>query len=658
MSEKLRDSFALYDSNHRLVDWDDGFVEEFRLAGVTLESGMHYADVLKAATADPVSLAMFAEQYDVRNANDAVQERLAGFGCDRSCEYHTLTGRIVRVDEYRTQAGGVRRSTRDVTDEHAGGTALLNANQRQDAENSDRDSAPVEIRRSPDGGYLFPPVNEAVRRLLDLPPEAEGKDPMTVYARMVAAPEQDARLAVIFEHSAATLEICTFEYQVHDGNDRLRWIRQSMMPRCDADGTIVFSGVMRDITREKEAEDQVELLRSVVVRSSDSIAIFETNLEPERGTKILYVNAKFTELFGGRADDLMGQPIETLRKLNVEDGTQAVLAAAILRDDGIPIEYEAIGRDKRVFWVEIRVMTVQKFENGGFRWVVISRDIDERRHAQDTLIRTKEAAEAGNLAKSQFLANMSHELRTPLNAIIGFTEVIEQGVAQTGWQPSYSEYLTDVTASGRHLLDLINTILDLSKIEAGQLKLDIDSVDLCDLVRTSLALVSGMARDGRITVLADIPPDYREIPGDFLKLKQVMLNIFSNAIKFTPPGGKIAVGVAYTATRAIVTVNDTGCGIAEADLERVTQPFVQVGNSLSRKYGGSGLGLSIAQELCSLHGGRLTIRSVEGKGTTVRISLPLGGGKARAVVTWPARAPKMINRIPHDGGSPLHAVAA
>jgi len=658
MSEKFRDGFALYDSDHRLVDWDDGFVEEFRLAGVTLKSGMHYADVLKAATADPVSLAMFAEQYDVRDANDAVQERLAGFGRDRSCEYHTLTGRIVRVDEHRTAAGGVRRSTRDVTDEHAGGTALLKANQRQDAEDSDLDSAQVEIRRNPDGSYVFPPVNEAVRRLLGLPPEIEGKDPMMVYTRMVVSPEQDARLGAALEHSALTLQICTFEYQVHDGNNRLRWIRQSMMPRREADGVTLFSGVMRDITREKEAEDRVELLRSVVVRSSDSIAIFETILEPERGTKILYVNAKFTELFGGCADGLVGQPIETLRQINQDDASQALLAAAILRDDGVPIEYEAIGREGRVFWVEIRVMTVQKFDNGGFRWVVISRDIDERRHAQDTLIRAKEAAEAGDKAKSNFLANMSHELRTPLNAIIGFTELIEQGVARTGWQPSYTEYLSDVSSSGRHLLELINTILDLSKIEAGQLKLDAGSVDLCDLVRTSLALVSGMARDGRITVLADIPPDYREIPGDFLKLKQVMLNIFSNAIKFTPAGGKMAVGVAYTATRAIVTVNDTGCGIAEADLERVTQPFVQVGNSLSRKYGGSGLGLSIAQELCNLHGGRLTIRSVEGKGTTVRISLPLGTGKARAFATWPTRAPTMVNRIPHDGGNPLHALAA
>jgi two-component system, cell cycle sensor histidine kinase PleC len=616
---------------------------------------MHYADLFRAATADPVSLAMFAEQSGASDGDGAVQRRIDGFGNDRSCEYRTFGGRIVRVDEYRTAAGGIRRSTRDVTEERAGGTALLKADQRQDAEDSDMEAAPVEIRRNPDGSYIFPLVTDAVRRLLGYPPKTKGVDPMMVYTRMVASPEQDARFGAALEHSAETLEICTLEYQVHDGNNRLRWIRQSMIPRREADGVILFSGVMRDVTREKEAEDQVELLRSVVVRSSDSIAIFETKLEPERSTRILYLNAKFTELFGGCADSLVGQPIEALRPNDYDGAGQARLSEAIQRDDGVSIEYEASGRDGRIFWVEVRVMTVQKFANGSFRWVVISRDIGERRHAQDELIRAKDAAEAGNRAKGDFLANMSHELRTPLNAIIGFTELIEQGVARTGWQPSYGEYLADVSGSGRHLLDLINTILDLSKIEAGQLKLDVGLVDLCDLVRTSLSLVSGMARDGRIAVLADIPSDCEDIPGDFLKLKQVMLNIFSNAVKFTPPGGKISVGVSFTETQAVVTVKDTGCGIAAADLDRVTQPFVQVGNTLSRKYGGSGLGLSIAQELCRLHGGRLTIRSVEGKGTTVRILLPLAGDRAGAFMTRPLAWAKTA---PVGGRLPLHVVAA
>jgi len=634
MSEKVRDSFALLDSDRRLVDWDDGFVEEFQPANLTLKLGMPYADILRAAAADPAARQLFIDHSESGDTESLIRERLDGLGSDRSCEYRTLTGRIVQVDEHRTATGGIRRSTRDVTDERAGGTALLKANQRQDAEDSDLDSAPVEIRRNPDGSYVIPPVTDGIRRLLDFPPEIEGKDPMMVHTRMVTSPEQDARFAAALEHSAETLAVCSFEYRLHDGNNRLRWMRQSMIPRREADGTILFSGVIRDITREKEAEDQVELLRSVVVRSSDSIAIFETNLKPERASKILYVNAKFTELFGGCADDLMGQPIQKLRSADYRGEGQELLSAAIARDDGIPIEYEAHGKDGRLFWAEARVVTVQRLDNGGFRWVMISRDISERRYAQDALIRAKDAAEAGNLAKSNFLANMSHELRTPLNAIIGFTEVIEQGVAQTGWQQSYTEYLADVAASGRHLLDLINTILDLSKIEAGQLKLEVDAVDIGALARTSLALVSGMAHEGGLTISADIPRQCPEIPGDFLKLKQVMLNIFSNAIKFTPPGGKIGVKISFTETRAIIAVTDTGCGIAPEDLGRVTQPFVQVANSLSRKYGGSGLGLSIARELCGLHGGRLTIRSTQDQGTTVRVSLPISGNFASATGDW------------------------
>jgi cell cycle sensor histidine kinase DivJ len=217
---------------------------------------------------------------------------------------------------------------------------------------------------------------------------------------------------------------------------------------------------------------------------------------------------------------------------------------------------------------------------------------------------------------------MSHELRTPLNAIIGFTELIEQGVQRTGWTEAYREYLADVGESGRHLLDLINTILDLSKIEAGSLSLTIAPTDLGDLINSSLALVSSLASAGGITLAADLPAHCPEIPGDFVKLKQVMLNILSNAIKFTPTGGRIATCLAFDDHNAVIAITDTGVGIAAADLERVTLPFFQVENTLSRKFPGSGLGLSIARELINLHGGRLEIDSAEGRGTTVRVTLP------------------------------------
>ncbi len=337
---------------------------------------------------------------------------------------------------------------------------------------------------------------------------------------------------------------------------------------------------------------------------------------------------------------------------DINEQGKVLMSAAVLRDDGEPFEYETGGKGGRVFWVEVRVKTVQKLSDGAFRWVVISRDVSERHNVHAELQRAKEQAEASNRAKDDFLANMSHELRTPLNAIIGFTELIEHGVAQTGWTDSYAEYLADVSGSGRHLLDLINTILDLSKIEAGQLQLDLESVDLCELTRTSLALVSGMAHDGQIIVTADVPRECPEIRGDYLKLKQVLLNIFSNAIKFTPPDGKIFVRVSFNATQAVIAVSDTGCGIPAQDLKRVTLPFVQVANSLSRKYGGSGLGLSIARQLCELHRGRLTIRSVEGKGTTVRIALPLAAKQAanQPAITPPKQRPDVRPAVTEHSG--------
>jgi PAS domain S-box-containing protein len=364
------------------------------------------------------------------------------------------------------------------------------------------------------------------------------------------------------------------------------------------------------------------MLRSVVVRSSDSIAIFESQPGPQRNSKIVYVNQKFTDLFGWSAGELVGKPIETLQPNRLNMGAARQMTAALLRNDGEPIEFESLGKDGRIFWVEMRISTIQRFENGGFRWTVISRDISERRNTQMELLRAKEEAEAGNRAKSNFLANMSHELRTPLNAIIGFTELIENGVERTGWTPAYSEYLADVSESGRHLLDLINTILDLSKIEAGSLSLNIAPVDVCDLVNSSLALVSSLARAGKITLTTDVPPGYPDIQGDFMKLKQVLLNILSNAIKFTPMGGRIETRVAVSDDKVVIAVSDTGVGIAAADLERVTLPFFQVENTLSRKFAGSGLGLSIARELVNLHGGKLEIDSIEGQGTTVRITLP------------------------------------
>jgi PAS domain S-box-containing protein len=625
-SPEFLQSFALIDAEGKLAAWDRGLEVEWSAARHLIRRGTAYADIVRALAAAPGAQAFMKETFQFVDIDRHVEARIAALGIEWSHEYRTTEGRTIRVAEHPIVSWGVQRIARDITDEKQVEDALAEARKRLEVVDSNEYGVLTESRRTPDGIYIFEPISEPLCRLFDLPAELVGGDPMLIFSRFERSAEGNAKSAALMDHAARTLESFSEEYPIRDGKNRLRWIRQSMMPQREADGTVVFSGVLRDVTREKEAEDQVEMLRSVVVRSSDSIAIFESDPGQKRDSKIVYINEKFTELFGWSADELIGQPSGILTANRpVLAGT--TLFAALVRNDGEPIEFETSGRSGRVFWVEARVAIIQKFDSGRFRWAVMSHDISERRRAQDELLRAKEEAEAGNRTKSEFLANMSHELRTPLNAIIGFTELIAQGVAQTGWAPAYSEYLNDVSESGHHLLDLINTVLDLSKIEAGQLKLDLHAVDLDEIVRRSLAMVSGMARDGGIALSEDIPAERPEIWGDFRALKQVVLNVLSNAIKFTPPGGKVNLALSFTATEAVIKVTDTGCGIAEKDLERVMLPFVQVASSLSRGFGGSGLGLSIAREFCGLHGGRLEIASVEGKGTTVRVLLPLDAPK-------------------------------
>ena len=292
-----------------------------------------------------------------------IRDRVAGFGTNRSWEYRTPENRIVRVDERRTTQGGILRFAWEVTEEREATTALTEARQRLETADSAPGAVFTETRRNPDGSYVFEPVSENLMRLVHFPPEIAGQDPMFFYSRMITTPEEDARRAMLMERSAETLEICSFDYRVRDGNDNIAWIRQSMLPRREPDGSIIFSGVMRDVTREKEAEDEIEMLRSVVVRSTDSIAVFESQPGPNRNSKVVYVNQKFTELFGYTAEEMVGRPIETLTPSSPEIDTAHQMTAALLRNDGSPISFETQDKNGRLFWVR----------NCGFRPSSVSR---------------------------------------------------------------------------------------------------------------------------------------------------------------------------------------------------------------------------------------------------------------------------------------------
>ncbi|QRG06189.1 PAS-domain containing protein [Xanthobacter dioxanivorans] len=238
-------------------------------------------------------------------------------------------------------------------------------------------------------------------------------------------------------------------------------------------------------------------------------------------------------------------------------------------------------------------------------------------------------AEDANRAKSEFLANMSHELRTPLNAIIGFSEIMESGMFGPLGSEKYAEYCTDIKGSGTYLLDVINDILDMSKIEAGRMQLEVEDVALDEIIADAMRVtaVNGDEKSIDMTVEA---AEGLSISGDRRALKQILLNLLSNAVKFTPEGGKISVKARINGSAAVIAIEDTGIGIARDALARIGRPFEQVESQFTKTHKGSGLGLAIAKSLVELHGGAMRIRSVEGTGTSVIVRLPVNGRAANS----------------------------
>ena len=414
----------------------------------------------------------------------------------------------------------------------------------------------------------------------------------------------------------------TFRRHGRDGKDV--WMRSSGVPVLDDDGRFRgYRGVATDVTRLKLAEGRSQRterrFRDLAEGSIQGIFV-------HRDWKLLFVNQALAEILGyDSVDELMA--LGSLHHFFHPDDHARLRGYSDARARGEPVpsryELQYRRRDGSRIWVEHLARVVEWDGETAIQASVI--DIDERKAYEKGIQDAKERAEAASKAKSDFLALMSHELRTPLNAILGFSEVIKDSVFGAIGNSRYVEYAQDIHDSGAHLLQIINDILDISKIEAGHEQLDEQVVELDELIDGCLRLISPRARDAEVDLIGPAEGSGMTIQADATKLKQIVINLLNNAVKFTPLGGKVSLVCGLCDDGDIyLRVEDNGIGMKPEDIETALSPFGQIESAAARKYQGTGLGLPLAKALAEIHGGSLNVASRVDEGTTVEVRLPAG----------------------------------
>ena len=342
------------------------------------------------------------------------------------------------------------------------------------------------------------------------------------------------------------------------------------------------------------------------------------------GHKPLFANQAYAEIFGfDTPDEVVAQASALEHVAPHERDRMRTYSAARIRGEDAPATYvfEGIRKDGTRLWLENRGRAVTwKGEAAVQRTVV---DITERKRAEEELRQAKEAAEIANRAKSEFLATMSHELRTPLNAIIGFSDLMDSQTYGPLGDSHYVEYAHDINKSGLHLLDLINDILDLSKVESAKDELHEDRVDISEVIESTATLVRQRALKESVALRFELGEELPMLRADERKLKQILVNLMTNAIKFTNSGGTVTLRAwSRPDSGFVLQVEDAGIGIAPDDIPKALSQFGQVDSALNRKYEGTGLGLPLTKALVEQHGGALDLQSEVGVGTIVTVRLP------------------------------------
>lgn len=386
-----------------------------------------------------------------------------------------------------------------------------------------------------------------------------------------------------------------------------------------------FSPISIEVFEEETEEDtESETLK---VKISDLSSILETATDGvviiDHDSKIQSLNASASALFDYDADEIIGEPFAVLFASESQNaiidyvGAMAGHGVASILNDG----REVIGRVSSGGTLPLS-MTMGRL-SGSDGYCAVLRDISQSKHAEAELRTAKSQAESANAHKTDFLARVSHEIRTPLNAIIGFSDLISQERFGPVGHPRYIEYSHDIGKSGRHVLDIVNDLLDISKIEAGQQEMDFQSVSLNDEVTETLSLLQQIANENRVIVRSSLPTDVPAVVADKRSIKQILINILSNSIRFTPAGGQIVVSCSLEPQgNVLLRIRDNGVGMSRAELDRAMQPFGQVGQETRQRGEGTGLGLPLTRAMTEANRAKFDIVSAPGEGTLVTINFP------------------------------------
>ncbi|MBD2341464.1 AAA family ATPase [Calothrix sp. FACHB-156] len=446
-------------------------------------------------------------------------------------------------------------------------------------------------------------------------------------------PDDHPRIEQAIEQSIKNLSPFREEFRIISYTGKIKWIKVVSQPKIYPDGLMMSDGVLIDITEQQTAlheRKQAEIalaeseakFRGLVEGVTDVIWSAETD-----GT-LSYLSPQFQTMFGLNSADYVGK--SSLDLIHPDDLEGMLGSMRRIFEQGEKIlnqEFRHLCQDGSYLWVTVNATPIYDAEGHVIRHQGIIRDISDRKRHEEQLEKTNAELIRATRLKDEFLATMSHELRTPLNAILGMTEGLQDEVFGKV-NDKQQRALKTIESSGNHLLELINEILDLSKIASGQIQLNCANTAIIPLCQQSLEFIKPLAAKKSIQIESKLPIDLPTLYIDELRIRQVLINLLNNAVKFTPEGGSITLEfISPSATEPQnylqIAITDTGIGIAPENFQRVFEPFIQIDSSFNRNYEGTGLGLALVKRIVELHGGEVTLTSELGVGSCFAIYLPL-----------------------------------